>query len=68
MQVADVLILLHPLAALDEYADKLLSVIIAHALPTTIHVVQVIKHLFKFVMTAFYIENVKHFNQARINI
>lgn len=46
LQVADVLILLHPLSELDEYADKLLSIIIAHALPTTIHIVQVIKYNF----------------------
>lgn len=68
MQVADVLILMHSLAALDEYADKLLSVVLAHALPTTIHVVQVINYLFKYVMNIFYIENVKYWKEDLITI
>lgn len=68
LQVADVLILMHSLAALDEYADKLLSVVLAHALPTTIHVVQVINYLFKYVINIFYIEDVKYWKEDLINI
>lgn len=40
LKVADVLLLLHPHHALDEFTENLLSVIIGHALPTAIHVVQ----------------------------
>ncbi|XP_035217996.1 pre-rRNA-processing protein TSR1 homolog, partial [Stegodyphus dumicola] len=45
MKVADVLVLIHSSDPPDDNKNMLLSVIIAHALPTTIHVVQGLEKL-----------------------